>query len=46
VLDGGQDSPCEGAILREKRGAPCKVQGLCAVNCAKMAEPVEMPFGI
>jgi len=26
--------------------AYCKVQGLSAVNCAKTAEPIEMPFGV
>jgi len=45
VLDGGPDPPWEGALLGE-RGALCKVYGLFALNCAKTAEPIEMPFGM
>jgi len=37
-------SPWEGAILGE-RDAHCKV-GLCAVSCAKTAEPIDFPFGL
>jgi len=46
VLDGGPDFPCEGAILRGKMAAHCKIWGLCAVSCAKTVEPIEMAFGI
>ena len=35
----------EGAILRGKGVSHCKVYGDSAVICAKMAEPIEMPFG-
>ena len=31
---------------RGKDAAHCKVQGHSAVSYAKMAEPIEMPFGI
>jgi len=36
---------CEGAILGE-RAASCKVEGCSAVSCAKVAELIEMPFGM
>jgi len=35
----------EGAILREK-GRPIAKCGDSAVSCAKIAEPIEMPFGL
>jgi len=34
-----------GAILRGKGAPHCKVLVLSTVSCAKMAEPVEVPFG-
>jgi len=37
--------PWEGAIFG-KRGAHCEVYGLRAVSCAKMAEPIDLPFGL
>jgi len=47
VLDGGQISLSEGAILR---GKACPDMPICLttldVNCAKMAEPIEMPYGV
>jgi len=43
VIDGDPDPPWEAAIS-EKRVAHCKVQGLSAMNCAKMAEAIEMPL--
>jgi len=46
VLHGGPDPSWEGAILRGGRAARCKVYRLSAVNCTKVAEPIEMPFGI
>jgi len=36
---------CEGAILGE-RAASCKVEGCSAVSCAKVAELIEIPFGM
>ena len=45
VLDLGPDHPREGAIVVE-RGANCKVQGLSAVICAKIAELVDLPFAL
>jgi len=33
-------------LLKGKRGAHCKVYGNPAMNCAKTAEPIEMPFGM
>jgi len=30
----------------EGKAAHCKVQGHSAVNCAKTAEPIKMPFGL
>jgi len=38
-------SPWEGAILRETGASHCKLQGH-AVICAKMAELIELPFGL
>jgi len=46
VLDGGPDTPWEGAILRRKGVSDCKVLGHSAVICAKTAEPIEMSFGL
>jgi len=42
VLDRGPDPPWEGAILRGKGWPIVK----CMTFCTKMAESVEMPFGI
>jgi len=36
----------EGAILRGEGASHCKVQGHAAVICAKMAEPIQIPFGL
>jgi len=41
VLGGVQIAPNEGAIFR-----PRHALRHCAVSCAKMAEPIEMPFGL
>ena len=46
VLNGGSDPPWERAILSGKRVDHCKVYQLSAVSSAKMAEPIEIPFGI
>jgi len=46
VLDGLQISPCEGAILRGKGAAHCKVHRGSTMSCGKIAELVEMPFGM
>jgi len=40
----GSISPWEGTILKGEGAAHCKVLGHSAVICAKMAEPIEMPF--
>jgi len=40
----GPDPPWEGTILRGKLASHCKVQGHCTDICAKMVEPIEMPF--
>ena len=45
VLDGGPDAPCEGTIFREKDGR-LGMPDDTAVSCAKMAETIEMPFGL
>jgi len=45
VLDGGPDRPMRsGSFLgeRTRRGVPDDT----AMSCAKMAEPIEMPFGL
>ena len=39
----GPDPPGERALLVD-RGAHCKVSALCAVSCAKTAEPIHLPF--
>ena len=46
VLDGGPDPPYEGTILRGKRAVHCKAWGLSDVWWGKMAELIEMPFGV
>jgi len=46
ILDGVKIPLWEGAILRGKGATHCKVWGHSAVICAKMAELVEMPFGL
>ena len=40
----GPDPSCEVAILRGG-GGPVSSIGLSDLNCAKMAEPIEMPLG-
>ena len=40
----GPDPPWERVILRGGRGTYCKVSGLSAVSCAKMAELINLPF--
>ena len=42
LLDGGPDPPWEGAILSGERA----VLGHSVVICAKMAEPIKIPFGL
>jgi len=42
----GPDTPCKGAILREKGAAHCKIWERSAVSCTKMAELISMPFGM
>jgi len=39
----GPDPPCEGAILRAKGTAHCKVS---AMSCAKTADPINLLFGL
>jgi len=36
----------QGAILRGKQANHCKRQRHSAVICAKMAEPIDVPFGL
>jgi len=43
VLDGDPDSPCEGGNFDGKSGGPYE---LPAVSSAKMAEPIDMQFGM
>ena len=45
MLDGVQIPLREGAILRGK-GMPPHLRWHSAVGCAKMAEPIEMLFGL
>jgi len=45
ALDGVQIAPCQWAIFRGK-DIPGHAQPHSAVGCAKMAEPIEMPFGL
>ena len=40
-----QITSCEDTIFRETN-MPWQALRLSAVSCAKMAEPVEMPFGL
>ena len=42
----GSRPPMEGAILRGEGASYCKVWEQSAVNCAKTAEPIEIPFGL
>jgi len=44
VLDGSPDPLENGQFERGEGAAHCKVQGLSAMSCAKMAEPIKMPF--
>jgi len=44
VLDGGPDSPMHRGNFKGK-GQPT-VKGPSAVSCVKMAEQIEMPFGV
>jgi len=46
ILDRDQIRTSEGIILSGKMAAHCKVQGLCAVSCAKMAVQITMQLGI
>jgi len=48
VLDGdwGPDPPCHWGNFEEKRGQPIVNYRDSAVGCAKMAEAIEMLFGI
>ena len=46
VLDGGPDPPWKEVILRSEGAAHYEVYGHSALSCAKMAELIEMPFGI
>jgi len=39
----GPDPPCEGAVIRGK-GMPGHARWHCAMICAKMAEPIDLPF--
>jgi len=45
MLDWGTDPPWDGAILRGK-GMPWHTWQHSDVNCAKLAEPIEMSFGL
>jgi len=40
-----QDTSCEGAIIRGK-DIPRHTRRHSAVSCAKMAEPIDLPFGL
>jgi len=44
VLDGRPDTEGEWTILGENIVAHSKVMGHSTVSCAKMAEPINMPF--
>jgi len=46
VLDGGSDSPWEGANFWGECASHCKVYGHSTVVCGKTAERKEMPFGL
>ena len=41
----GADPRMRRGILGE-RVAYCKVQGISAMQCAEMAEPIDLPFGL
>jgi len=41
----GPDPPCEGAIISEK-DVPGHARWQSAVSCAKMAEPIDLRFGL
>jgi len=45
VLDGGTDPHAKGLILMEKN-MPRHARRHSDVNCAKTAEPIEMPFAL
>jgi len=45
VLDGVQIAPCQMTIFRGK-DMPGIARRHCAVSCAKIAELIEMPFGL
>ena len=45
VLDGARDFLMGSGNFEGERAAHCKVYEHFAVICAKMAEPIEMPFG-
>jgi len=45
VLDGGTNPPCEGAVFMGK-GMPAHAQWHTSVNCAKMTQPIAIPFGL
>jgi len=44
VLDGGPDPPGAMGNFGGNVAAHCKVMGYFTVSCAKMAEPIDMPF--
>ena len=46
VLDGGPDLPIGRGNFEGERASHCEVYGHSAVICAKMAEPIEMPFSL
>jgi len=46
VLDGSPDSPTGNGNFEGKWGGPFQSKGLSAVSCAKVAEPIEMQFGM
>jgi len=45
ALDGGTDPSTKGPFLGE-RTCPRMPDDACAVSCAKMAKPIEMPFAL
>jgi len=45
VLDGGTDPPCEWVILTGK-GTLSHARRHSDASCAKMAEPIDLPFGL
>jgi len=46
VLDGGPDHPCKGAILGKGNAGACPRHSAMSRELCKMAEPIEMPFGL